>query len=135
MDITADVIISIHPEHWRKITVGRKNVELRKSYPTRLIDALDVNTKRGFTAAVHVSGVPDILGFIHFYEITTSRGRMMDGCGITQGEFEAYSGGLTVFGWCLDEYRKLKKAIPIEEFGVTRPPQSWCYTQEKRKDQ
>ena len=132
---SADVIISIRPEHWRKITVGRKNVELRKSYPTRLIEKPDMGTSSGFTAAVHVTGVPNIIGFIHFYEITTSRGRMLDGSGLTPEQFREYSGGLTVFGWCLDGCRKLKKAIPIEEFGISKPPQSWCYTKKKRKDQ
>ena len=123
-----DVIISIRPEWWHKITIGRKNVELRKSYPIRLI-GMDHPSKSGFVAAVHVSGVPDISGFIHFYEITTNKTRMMTGSGMTAEAYETYSNGVTVCGWCLDDVQKLKKAIPLEEFGITKPPQSWCYAQ------
>lgn len=126
--MTADVVISIRPEWWHKITIGRKNVELRKSYPTKFC-LLDAPEFTGFTAAVHVSGVPDISGFIHFYEITTHKTRMITGSGMTEAQFDEYSGGLTVFGWCLDDVQKLKKAIPLEEFGITKPPQSWCYAQ------
>lgn len=124
--MTADVVISIRPEWWHKITIGRKNVEIRKSFPTRLM-RMDIPDKKGFTAAVHVSGTPDISGFIHFYEITTNKPRMITGCGMTEEEFEAYSNGVTVFGWCLDSVEKLKKQIPLEEFGITKPPQSWVY--------
>lgn len=125
-----DVIISIRPEWWHKITIGRKNVELRKSYPIRLI-GMDYPSKSGFVAAVHVSGVPDISGFIHFYEITTHKTRMIIGSGMTEAQLDEYSNGLTVFGWCLDDVQKLKKTIPLEEFGITKPPQSWCYVQRR----
>ena len=124
--MTADVVMSIRPEWWHKITIGRKNVEIRKSFPTRLM-RMDIPDKKGFTAAVHVSGTPDISGFIHFYEITTNKTRMITGSGMTEKEFEAYSNGLTVFGWCLDSVQKLKKQIPLEEFGIKKPPQSWVY--------
>ena len=126
----ADVIISIRPEWWHKILIGRKNVEIRKSFPTRLM-RMDIREKNGFTAAVHVSGLPDISGFIHFYEITTHKTRMIIGSGMTEAQFDEYSGGLTVFGWCLDSVQKLKKTIPLEEFGITKPPQSWCYVQRR----
>lgn len=124
--MTADVVMSIRPEWWHKITIGRKNVEIRKSYPTRLM-RLNIREKNGFIAAVHMSGVPDISGFIHFCEITTNKTRMIDGSGMTEAQFDEYSGGLTVFGWCLDDVQKLKKTIPLEEFGITKPPQSWVY--------
>ncbi len=123
----ADVVISIRPEWWHKILVSRKNVEIRKSFPTRLM-RMDVPEKKGFTAAVHVSGVPDISGFIHIYEITTNKTRMITGSGMTEKQFDEYSVGLTVFGWCLDSVQKLKKQIPLEEYGITKPPQNWCYT-------
>ena len=123
---TADVILSIRPEHWHKITAGRKAVELRKSFPSKLMQ-LNRRTVHGFTAAVHVSGVPDITGFIHFQEITTDRNRMIAGCGLTDEEFTAYKAGDTVYGWCVAAVWKQKKAIPIEEFGISKPPQSWCY--------
>ena len=128
----ADVIISIRPEWWHKILIGRKNVELRKSFPTRFM-LMDHPEKKGFTAAVHVSGVPDISGFIPFYEITTNKNRMITGSGMTEAQFDEYSGGLTVFGWCLDSVQKLKKQIHIEEFGITKPPQSWCYAKRRKE--
>ena len=124
--MTADVVISIRPEWWHKILIGRKNVEVRKSFPSRLMQ-MDVPDKKGFTAAVHVSGVPDISGFIHVYEITTIKSRMITGSGMTEAQLDEYSGGLTVYGWCLDSVEKLKKQIPLEEFGISRPPQSWIY--------
>lgn len=129
----ADVVISIRPEWWHKILIGRKNTELRKSYPTRLMQ-MDVPDKKGFTAAVHVSGVPDISGFIHFYEITTNKSRMITGSGMTEAQLDEYSGGLTVYGWCLDSVEKLKKQIPLEEFGISKPPQSWIYVKQTAAD-
>ncbi len=129
----ADVIISIRPEWWHKILIGRKNVEIRKSFPTRLM-RMDVPSRKGFIAAVHVSGVPDISGFIHFYEITTNRSRMITGSGMTEAQLDEYSGGLTVYGWCLDSVEKLKKQIPLEEFGISKPPQSWIYVKQTAAD-
>lgn len=131
MEMMADVVLSIRPEWWHKITIGRKNVEIRKSFPTRLM-RMDIPDKKGFTAAVHVSGTHDISGFIHFFEITTNKSRLIVGSCLTAEEIEAYSNGLTVFGWCLDSVRVLKKQIPIEEFGITKPPQSWCYTRQNK---
>lgn len=131
--MTADVVISIRPEWWHKILIGRKNVEIRKSYPARLIQ-MDVPSRKGFTAAVHVSGVPDISGFIHFYEITTNKSRMITGSGMTEAQLDEYSGGLTVCGWCLDSVEKLKKQIPLEEFGISKPPQSWIYVKQTAAD-
>lgn len=130
--MTADVVISIRPEWWHKITIGRKDVEIRKSFPTRLM-RMDIPEKNGFTAAVHVSGTPDISGFIHFYEITTNKTRMITGSGMTEEEFEAYSNDVTVFGWCLDSVQKLKKQIPLEEFGITKAPQSWVYAKQPKE--
>lgn len=129
----ADVVISIRPEWWHKILIGRKNVEIRKSFPSRLMQ-MDVPDKKGFTAAVHVSGVPDISGFIHFYEITTNKSRMITGSGMTEAQLDEYSGGLTVYGWCLDSVEKLKKQIPLEEFGISKPPQSWIYVKQTAAD-
>ena len=127
----ADVIISIRPEWWHKITIGRKNVELRKNWPMKLI-CLDEPSKKGFTAAVHVSGVPDVSGFIHFYEITTNKSRLITGSGMTEEKINTYANGGRVCGWCLDSVEKLKKRIPIEEFGISRPPQSWCYAKQRK---
>ena len=126
-----DVIISIRPEWWRKILIGRKNVELRKSYPTRFC-FLDTPEFSRFTAAVHVSGTPGISGFIHFYEITTCKSRMIAGCGMTEAEFDDYSNGLTVFGWCLDRVWKPAQPESLEAYGLDRPPQSWCYVKEAK---
>lgn len=128
----ADVIISIRPEWWHKILIGRKNVEARKSFPIKLL-GMDYPSKSGFIAAVHVSGIPDISGFIHIYEITTYKNRIIAGSCMTPEEYEAYSNGLTVFGWCLDSVQKLKKRIPIEEFGISKPPQSWCYVKRRKE--
>lgn len=128
----ADVIISIRPEWWHKITIGRKNVEARKSFPIKLL-GLNHPSKSGFMAAVHVSGIPDISGFIHFYEITTDKNRMIAGSCLTKEEYEAYSNGQPVYGWCLDSAEKLKKQIPIEEFGISKPPQSWCYVKQRKE--
>ena len=126
MTVRADVVISIRPEYWHLITIGRKNVELRKSYPIKLI-GMDQRSNSGFTAAVHVSGIPGVSGFMHIYEITTFRSRLIAGSGLSEADFEKYANGVTVFGWCLDQARKLEQTIPLEAYGIDRTPQSWCY--------
>ncbi len=119
------VVMSMRPKWWRKINAGLKNVEVRKSWPTRLI-ALDTRDNKGFWAAVHVSGTPGIAGFIHFYEITTWKTRILAGSGMTEKELERYAKGKPVYGWCLDKVCKADKLLPLNEY-CARAPQSWEY--------
>ena len=52
-----------------------------------------------------------------------------DAC-LVEAEVEAYSGGKDVAGWHISDLKLYDKPKRLEDFGLTRAPQSWCYVRE-----
>lgn len=50
-----------------------------------------------------------------------------DGTCLTEKEMNKYSGGKYLYGWHLRDVVIYKNPKSLEEFGMKRPPQSWCY--------
>lgn len=51
----------------------------------------------------------------------------IDGTCLTEKELDKYSGGKLLYGWNLRDVVMYKNPKSLEEFGMKRPPQSWCY--------
>ena len=49
-----------------------------------------------------------------------------DAC-VTQEEAETYSTGKGVYGWHISDLVIYDKPKELSEYGLPRPPQSWCY--------
>ena len=47
-------------------------------------------------------------------------------------DLERYGKGAELYGWHISEYRfyKFAERKRLEDFGLKRPPQSWCYVEE-----
>lgn len=51
------------------------------------------------------------------------------GC-LSIGEVWEYGKGKTLYGWHISDLKIYDEPKELSEFGLTRPPQSWCYVEE-----
>lgn len=123
------VIMSIHPEWWKKIKSGEKTLEIRKTRPTKI--------SFPFKIIWYVTGGVGIVGESICPEIIWDQSDYMpltDGSCLTQPELWKYAGecegtvGIILYGWRLTrtiEY--YERPATLFEYGLKRPPQSWQY--------
>lgn len=52
-------------------------------------------------------------------------------CCLTTEELWKYGQGKRLWGWHISKFKLYDKPIELSEFGLARPPQSWCYVTEK----
>lgn len=45
-------------------------------------------------------------------------------------DLNSYANGGPLFGWHITEYKQLIPFLELKDFGMKRPPQSWCYIKE-----
>jgi predicted transcriptional regulator len=50
------------------------------------------------------------------------------GC-IRREQLFEYANGAELYGWHISDLKIYKKPKALSEFGLTRPPQSWCYVE------
>lgn len=53
-----------------------------------------------------------------------------EGCCLTAEQMKKYAGGKRLYGWHLRDVVIYKKPKSLAEFGLKRPPQSWCYVKD-----
>ena len=133
-----DVLISIKPEWVQKIISGEKTIELRKSFPKKIPtpfrcfiyvtqdfivnDTYDFWASRGKVICV-VNVLKDITTHsLGYYK------QCGDDC-LSDWEREDYLGGNVGHGWLLRNVKVYDTPRPLSDFGLSRPPQSWCYAQ------
>lgn len=73
-----------------------------------------------------VQGYPyvDEYGYIPYYNIDKSE---LEKTCLTKYEFENYGYDKTLYGWHISNLKIYDTPKDIREFGLKRPPQSWCY--------
>ena len=49
---------------------------------------------------------------------------------LTMDELDAYGQGKRLWGWHITEYKWYRESKSLSDFGLKRPPQSWCYVNE-----
>lgn len=52
---------------------------------------------------------------------------------MSEVEAAAYSCQSPIYGWHISDLKIYDKPKKLGEFGLTRPPQSWCYVEEVKK--
>lgn len=52
---------------------------------------------------------------------------------LTYAELDRYSNGGNLYGWHISDLVIYDEPKELREFGLTRPPQSWCYVEGKVK--
>jgi predicted transcriptional regulator len=146
------VLISIKPRWCRKIlnaekikmfprdkTIEVKTIEVRKTKPMKIrtpfpcliyctidYDNMYYDFKRKCVLNGKVIGE-----FIcdEIYNLWAGyTGDVGDDC-MTYDEFEQYLDGKMGYGWHISDLKIYDEPKELSEFGLTRPPQSWCYVE------
>lgn len=119
------VLQSIRPKWTEKIFQGLKNKELRKSKPAKIEYPFKVyiyETKPGAGA---------VIGEYTCRVIATSNlpEYFVDGSCVLLEDIKAYMGKGKISAWGISDVILYSKPEPISNFGLSRPPQSWCYVE------
>lgn len=126
-------LISIHPIHVEKIVAGLKNLEFRRVWPERAIEALVVyatHPEKRLAAVVEVAGV------VRGSKTALWRIAAHEGGGITRQALSAYmqgkSSGVAIR---LGQRQVLERNVAARDvFGASfRPPQSFRYLSDSEK--
>ena len=142
----ADIIMSIHPNWADKIYAGEKTIEWRKSrlktYSEEtkiyMYETSPVKMVTGcFTLKTKFINTPDPdypFARINFRD-SDAKHLMIEniermGC-VPIGKLREYLKDSDGYGWRINKVEKFEKPMPLSEFGLKRPPQSWQYLPEK----
>lgn len=126
-----NIILSIKPEWAKLIYEGKKTIEWRKNIPK--ID------NPVFVFIYETAPIQKITGFFTTNEtflqihdpIKNDIGIILRGC-VERKELKKYQGNSKfLYGWDIIDPHKLNLPKKLKEFGLNRPPQSWCYTKRK----
>lgn len=150
------ILISIRPEWCKKIADGTKTIEIRKTRPK-----LETPFKCYIYCT---KGRGDCLwrwdGIWYDTQFPNERPNRLDGkvigeficeeimeaeCGayakipLAKTAMDAfglvdYADGAIIYGWCISKLEIYSRPKLLSEFGLTRPPQSWCYVEGARND-
>lgn len=124
------VLASIRPFWCGKILIHMKSVELRKTYP-RAAEGLPFRVYMYETKPGAGAVVGEFLCW--FVEKAARRPyvlRLIQGSCLEPNEIAEYAKGKAVYGWHISNAIKYDQPVPLERFGLTRAPQSWCYVKE-----
>ncbi len=131
-----NVILAIHPKWANLIYEGKKTIELRKDLPHRMCPVKLRDGNPDFKVYLYeTTPVRKITGFFYWggVKIINSRGMKEDNPYLVAGqvslkELQKYQGGnCSICAWHIDKPQKFRDPLPIDLFGLKRPPQSWRY--------
>lgn len=153
------VLISIRPKWCGLIASGKKTVEVRKNHPKLetpfkcyiyctkpsfphedfLVFDAGKNKVKSFYGGGKIIGefVCDSIYTLLFYASDTSffdtePSLPVPGTCLTDREIVDYLGnGRTGYGWQISDLVIYDKPKSLNEFRLTRPPQSWCYVEQE----
>lgn len=133
-----NIILSIHPKWANLIYEGKKTIEWRKSIPMKMhpLKLRDGDPK----VKVYIyetSPMKLVTGFFYWGGVKFFDARFMTNQTpeVKSGQVPAedlkkYQGDrCSICGWLINKPMQFKGIIGIEQFGLKRPPQSWCYTE------
>lgn len=135
----SDIIMTVKARHIRHMREGRKKYELRKNRPSdyrahnhfNRVWLCESGSGGRIVAAFRCRCFPELTG--------TEDGLIAQLCAITPEEVQGYrkGGKQRLFGWLIEDFSDLKgtaRERHISDFGVSRPPQSWCYAKGGAED-
>ena len=70
------------------------------------------------------------LRFVDNYYFTEIAKEYLYKCQLSYFDLEKYSNGGDIYGWRISDLKIYDEPKKLSEFGLTRPPQSWCYVKE-----
>lgn len=129
-----NIILSIHPKWAEKIYAGEKKIEWRKTKPKSYDREMKVYLYE--TAPVKkVTGyfMVERFGWVNkndsdFKFLIREKVEKL-GC-VSIEALKQYQGdSLELFAWYVGKVVQFKNTRSLSDFGLKRPPQSWCYTE------
>ncbi len=132
-----NVILSIHPKWAKLIYEGKKTIEWRKTTPQKadsqsvifLYETAPVCKVTGwvrFNGANAVDAAKEQRPF-DWQDIFLEQ--VKQGC-VERNELIKYQGNSDyIYAWRVYDPHKANCPMPIADFDIERPPQSWCYTE------
>lgn len=121
-------VFSIHPRFAKLILSGKKACEYRRRLPAKNISSILIYATSPISKIIGEVKVENVLLLKkeELWSLTTQIG------GISKSEFDEYFHGAPKAGaLLLSNPVSYKKPLTIEEVGLTRPPQSFCYMSEE----
>lgn len=124
-----NIILSIHPKWAKLIYEGKKTVEYRKSIP---------KYEKSITVYMYeTSPIRKVTGcfkMISHFRMDVVYNKVCDnlvarGCLSIQELRHYQNDSKDVVGWVVGSFEKFDQPKTIADFGLKRPPQSWCYTE------
>lgn len=121
------ILLSIKPEFAGKILDGRKTFEFRKTAPRRGVDKVILYETAPTMMVVGEAAVESTL--IGSPENVWKLCRW--GGGIDERRYRAYfEGSERAVAFRLTDPKRYRKPVPIEEYGLSRCPQSYAYVKD-----
>lgn len=124
------VLASIRPFWSRKILAREKTVEIRRTAP-RAANGEPFRVYLYETRPGAAAVVGEVICF--FTEKAKTRpynAMMVQGSCLSLEEIKEYAKGKAFWGWHIFNVVEYQEPVPLERFGLTRAPQSWCYVKE-----
>lgn len=128
-----NIILSIHPKWAKLIYEGKKTVEWRKTVPHKLKAALREVFLYETSPVCKVTGYFDLLIPIEIDAVNIRKELDEEyverGC-VPVDDLVKYQGKKNiVYAWYFKHVVKFDQQKTLADFGLKRPPQSWCYTE------
>ncbi|WMJ23473.1 hypothetical protein RBG61_02045 [Paludicola sp. MB14-C6] len=132
-----EVLLSIHKGHCRNILSGAKLIEIRKSYPKK--DELsyykcylyETKADGGAGAIVGECFINGVTPIHSNFPLPYKEWIANKAC-IGLDYLIDYQKDSTVYAWNVSRVKQYNNPKLLEEFGLHKAPQSWCYI---KKDQ
>lgn len=143
------VLLSIRPKWCAMIASGIKTLEVRKTYPKlEMPFKVYIYCTGGLTAEEHRENSLYKFRYTVFGEFVCDKyigwrvnkttwlydvfpNELAEAC-LTGKELEKYGGGEYLYGWYISQLKIYDTPRALSEFGLSRPPQSWCYVEEPK---
>lgn len=126
-----NIILSIHPKWANLIYEGKKTIEWRKNIPLSQTETVYL---------YETAPVCKVTGFFKYYAYTRvskthlelNKDLLTEKSCVPIEDIRKYFGkSEKIFGWLCNagpRRNQFANPVPLSEFGIKRPPQSWCYT-------
>ena len=130
-----NIVLAIHPKWASLIYSGKKTIEWRKSFPKIYYPRMKIFLYET-TPVCRVTGYFTWAGTKRFQNVDWTKAdayhkKILDvGC-VSAEDLNEYQGPHKYLcAWGVEVARKFEKpeGLPLEHFGITTAPQSWCYT-------
>lgn len=134
------VLISVRPKWCELIASGEKTIEVRKSVPKvelpfrGYIYKSRTNEKGENGRGGYVIGKFVCERITDYGIVRPETYGEYAGTGLSAAEMAAYSAGRPVYGWRISDLRIYDMPRELTEYGIKRPPQSFCYVEADEKD-